>query len=115
MKKLGLVLLPAILLTGCASAEPAADPAPVETVEATPTPTLPELSSEQINTLAENLRAIDPAAVEGAFDNAQAVCLQLADGAHGEGFYRGVATRFDAAEGTGPALVEAIQSAGVCG
>lgn len=113
MKKLGLVLLPAILLTGCASAEPAADPAPVVTAD--PSPTLPELSSEQISTLAENLRAVDPAAVEGAFDKAQAVCLQIADGAHGEGFYRGVATRFDAAEGTGPALVEAIQSAGVCG
>ena len=46
MKNLGLVLLPAIMLTGCASAEPAADPAPGETVEATPTPTLPELTSE---------------------------------------------------------------------
>lgn len=115
MKKLGLALVSVALLAGCSSA-PAAEPAEPPAAEtAAATPSLPTLTSDQLTALADNLRAVDPAAVEGSFDKAQTVCLQIADGAHGEGFYRGVATRFDAADGTGPALVDAIQSAGVCG
>lgn len=86
---------------------------------ATPTAAAPErtaLTSDQLSVLAQNLRAVDPAAVEGAYDNAMAVCDQLADNAHGEGFYRGVALRFGVEDQSkGQALVEAIQSAGVCG
>lgn len=115
MKKLGLALLPAVLLVGCAS-EPASEPVAESTPTVASAPSLPMLTSDQISTLAANLRAVDPAAVEGAFDNAQAVCLQLSDGAHGEGFYRGVALRFGVEDPSkGEALVEAIQSAGVCG
>lgn len=112
MKKLGLILLSVALLTGCASTPPTSTPA---TTQAPAKPSLPTLTSEQVSALADKVRAVDPAAVEGSFDKAQAVCLQIADGAHGDGFLRSVETRFGTAAGTGQALVDAVKSAGVCG
>lgn len=112
MKKLGLLLVSAVLLSGCAAHAPTAAPA---TTTAAVKPSLPTLTSAQISTLADNLRSVDPAAVEGSFDKAQAVCLQIADGAHGEGFLRGVALRFGSDPSKGQALVDAVTSAGVCG
>jgi pectin methylesterase-like acyl-CoA thioesterase len=112
MKQLGLLLVSGVLLAGCASTTPAAAPA---TTTTDAKPSLPTLTSAQISALNDNLRAVDPAAVEGSFDKAQAVCLQIADGAHGEGFLRGVATRFGTDASKGQALVDAVKSAGVCG
>lgn len=112
MKKLAVLALAALTLAGCSSTSAAA-PAVTPTVAATPT--LPTLTSAQVSGLADKLRAVDPAAVEGSFDKAQTVCLQIADGAHGEGFLRGVALRFGTDESKGQALVDAVQSAGVCG
>lgn len=115
MKSLGFLLVSAALLAGCASIPPAAVPATTAAVTPATEPSLPALTSAQISALADKLRAVDPAAVEGSFDKSQAVCLQIADGAHGEGFLRGVETRFGTAAGTGQALVDAVKSAGVCG
>jgi hypothetical protein len=111
MKKLGLIVIAAALLAGCSAPAPSAVPATTAAAK----PSLPTLTSDQISTLQTGLRAIDPAAAQGSFDKAQAVCLQIEDGAHGEGFLRGVATRFDTDPTNGQALVDAIKAAGVCG
>jgi RecB family exonuclease len=111
MKKLGLIVA-AVLLAGCS--EPTPSTTPGITLPG-PNAPLPQLTSEQIAALQAKLRAIDPAAAENSFDKAQAVCRQIADGAHGDGFLRGGATRFDTAPSNGQAIVDAITGAGVCG
>lgn len=111
MKTFGLLLVASALLTGCAST-PAA--APVTSAPAATTAAAKAVSSEQIAALSDGLRKIDRGAAEGAFDKAQAVCAQIADGAHGEGFTRGVALRFDVDPSKGQAVVDAIKAAGVC-
>lgn len=108
MKKLGLLLMSAALLAGCASTPPAAIP------PTTAKAAVKELSAAQITTLQDGLRAVDRAAVNGSLDKARAVCAQLADGAHGEGFLRGVALRFEVDQTKAQGVLDAIAAAKVC-
>jgi pectin methylesterase-like acyl-CoA thioesterase len=110
LKKLSIILVAAALLTGCA-----ATPTPTaETTTKAATPSQSALTMDQITALNDGLRKISPSAVEGSADKAKAVCAQIADGAHGEGFVRGVALRFDLDASQGQAILDAIASAKVC-